>query len=76
MKCISKLFAILLLGIVAVLSLTGNAMPKFSAFNDPPRDPLTFLFQILFWLFFISPPLIVLLLFLIWRELKERNKMK
>lgn len=34
------------------------------------------LFQLLFILFIISPPLIVVLLFLIWKELKERNKMK
>lgn len=39
-------------------------------------DPLAFLFQIMFILFFISPPIIALLLFLIWRELKNRNKMK
>ena len=39
-------------------------------------DPLAYLFQIIFILFFISPPLIVLMLFLIWRELKTRNKMK
>lgn len=40
-------------------------------------DPLAYLFQIIFILFFISPPLIVILLFLIWKELKERNdKMK
>jgi hypothetical protein len=75
MKIIAKLFALLLLGIV-VLSLTGNAIPRISQLNQPPSDLLTFLFQILFWLFFISPPLIVLLLFLIWRELKERNRMK
>ena len=34
------------------------------------------LFQLLFILFIISPPLIVVLLFLIWQELKQRNKMK
>lgn len=39
-------------------------------------DPLEMLFRIMFILFFISPPLIVLLLFLIWRELKARNEMK
>lgn len=38
--------------------------------------PMQFLFKILFMLFFISPPLIVVLLFLIWKELKERNKLK
>jgi hypothetical protein len=39
-------------------------------------NPLQYLFQIMFILFFISPPLIVILLFLIWKELKNRNKMK
>ncbi|MBS1796504.1 MAG: hypothetical protein JSS81_21825 [Acidobacteria bacterium] len=39
-------------------------------------EPLAYLFQILFILFIASPPLIVVLLFLIWRELKARNRMK
>lgn len=39
-------------------------------------NPLPHLFQIMFILFFISPPLIVILLFLIWKELKNRNRMK
>ena len=40
-------------------------------------NPLRYLFQILFWLILLSPPLTVLLLFLIWRELRARNeKMK
>ena len=38
--------------------------------------PMQYLFQILFFLFIISPPLIVVLLYLIWQELKERNKLK
>ncbi len=38
--------------------------------------PMQYLFQILFILFIISPPLIVVLLFLIWKELKDRNKLK
>jgi ATP-dependent Zn protease len=39
-------------------------------------DPFEMLFRIMFILFFISPPLIVLMLFLIWCELKKRNRMK
>lgn len=39
-------------------------------------NPMQSLFQILFILFIISPPLIVLMLFLIWKELKKRNKLK
>jgi hypothetical protein len=34
------------------------------------------LFQLMFILFFISPPIIAVMLFLIWKELKEKNKMK
>lgn len=37
---------------------------------------LPYLFQIMFILFLISPPIIAFLLFLIWRELKSRNKLK
>lgn len=39
-------------------------------------SPLAFLFQIMFILFFISPPIIAFMLFMIWKELRERNKMK
>ncbi len=38
--------------------------------------PLALLFQILFILFLISPPIIALLLFCIWKELKKRNELK
>ena len=34
------------------------------------------LFQLLFILFLISPPLMVVLLFCIWKELKEKNSLK
>ena len=47
---------------ISTISLTSN--------------PLAYLFQILFILFIISPPLIVVMLFLIWKELKERNRLK
>lgn len=52
----------------------GDMMPAVMAVQS--SDPLAYLFQIIFILFFISPPLIVILLFLIWRELKNRNKLK
>ena len=45
-------------------------------FSQTASHPLAFLFQILFLLFLISPPIIALMLCLIWKELKERNKMK
>ncbi|CAN5196439.1 hypothetical protein BH20ACI1_BH20ACI1_01190 [soil metagenome] len=44
--------------------------------SQTASHPLAFLFQILFFLFLISPPIIALMLCLIWKELKERNKMK
>lgn len=43
---------------------------------QPTSEPLARLFQLLFILFIISPPLIVVLLFLIWKELRAGNKMK
>ncbi len=50
-------------------------MLRISDYNRP-SEPLDRVFQIIFILFFISPPLIVILLFLIWRELKAKNRMK
>ncbi len=47
-----------------------------SEVSQPPSDPLARLFQLLFILFIISPPIIAIMLFLIWKELKTRNKMK
>lgn len=44
--------------------------------NFTSSDPMESLFRILFILFIVSPPLIVVILFLILRELKKRNKMK
>ncbi len=45
-------------------------------FRFSNADPVEMVFRLLFILFIISPPLIVLMLFLIWKELKKRNKMK
>lgn len=44
--------------------------------SQTASHPLAFLFQILFFLFLISPPIIALMLCLIWKELKKRNEMK
>ena len=41
--------------------------------DERTSNPMHRIFQIIFILFFISPPLIVILLFLIWCELKKRN---
>ena len=81
----TKIFALLLIGICAVsFSLTGASQYEQPTARrvletsqiSPAGDPLAYLFQIIFILFFISPPIIALLLFLIWRELKDRNRMK
>jgi len=47
-----------------------------SEISQPTSEPLARLFQLMFILFIISPPIIALMLFLIWKELKARNKMK
>lgn len=47
-----------------------------STLNRPNSQFTACLFQIMFILFIISPPLIVLMLFLIWQELKKRNELK
>ncbi len=48
-----------------------------SGFHLPfDANSMQYLFQILFFLLIISPPLIVVFLYLIWKELKTRNKLK
>jgi hypothetical protein len=47
-----------------------------SEITQPTSEPPVRLFQLLFILFIISPPIIALMLFLIWKELKAKNKMK
>ena len=47
-----------------------------SEITQPTSEPLVRLFQLMFILFIISPPIIAVMLFLIWKELKARNKMK
>jgi hypothetical protein len=44
--------------------------------NQHAAHPIEYLFRIMFILFFISPPIIALLLFLIWKEMRARNKME
>jgi len=77
MKChFIKIFVALIFGIIAfTFSPLGDSFGIFM-FGSRASEPMAHLFQILFLLFIISPPLIVVLLFLIWRELKSRNKMK
>ena len=61
------------------LPMSEPATPSsilFSEVRNSTSSPLAYLFQLMFILFFISPPIIAFLLFLIWKELKERNKMK
>lgn len=44
--------------------------------TEQTSNPMEKIFQIIFILFFISPPLIVILLFMIWCELRKRNEHK
>lgn len=46
------------------------------ALNQPESKLMARLFQLMFILFIISPPIIALMLFLIWKELKKRNALK
>ena len=54
----------------------GHYLPReaWQSSDNQISNPMDRIFQVIFILFFISPPLIVLLLFLIWRELKARNE--
>ena len=73
---LTKLFAVFVLAIAAVSFIAPVELSGISQFSYHAADPIARLFQLLFILFIISPPLVVVLLFLIWKELKERNKMK
>lgn len=48
----------------------------FGVLSETDSQPLAYLFQILFILFIISPPIMAFLLYLIWKELKKRNELK
>lgn len=79
-KIVNKLLVLLLIG-VAIAGLLGNEHSPLSALFDSRNlqtysSPLAYLFQLMFILFFISPPIMAFLLFMIWKELKERNRMK
>ena len=54
----------------------GHFLPRevWGNSDNQISNPMDRIFQIIFILFFISPPLIVLLLFLIWCELRKRNE--
>jgi hypothetical protein len=60
------------------LSNDGHLLPRevWQSSDNRTSNPIDRIFQIIFILFFISPPLIVVLLFLIWCELKKRNESK
>ncbi len=55
---------------------TPNVISANFPLTGTKSELLARLFQVMFILFFISPPIIAIMLFLIWKELKERNKMK
>ncbi|HSK72548.1 MAG TPA: hypothetical protein VK892_12670 [Pyrinomonadaceae bacterium] len=72
---LTKFFAflvfVIVIGFTAPVDLFSVSPFDYHADHPPAR-----LFQLLFILFIISPPLIVVMLYLIWQELKKRNKMK
>ena len=71
------LFVLIVLGTLVTVSFIAPFEPSgIEVFGYHAVHPIARLFQLLFILFIISPPLIVVLLYLIWKELKERNKMK
>ncbi|HLM03174.1 MAG TPA: hypothetical protein VK400_19130 [Pyrinomonadaceae bacterium] len=55
-----------------LLRQLGSEVEKVS-FAPEPKDPLIYLFQILFWLFFISPPVIVVLLLVIIKKMDAKS---
>jgi membrane protease YdiL (CAAX protease family) len=72
MNCnLIRIFTALIFGIIAFAF-----SPLADSFAYSASEPFARLFQILFFLFIISPPLIVVMLYLIWKELKARKKMK
>jgi hypothetical protein len=77
MKCnFVKMFTALMFVVVAFAFSPLADSFGITTFNSAGNDPLARVFQILFILFIISPPLIVIMLYLIWKELKTKNKMK
>lgn len=59
------------------LSILFSADSDIFGYQFPlAAHPMEYLFRLLFILFIISPPLVVLFLYLIWKELKNRNKLK
>ena len=57
-------------------SAAPGATFELSEMNQPSSELMARLFQLMFILFFISPPIIALMLFLIWKELRKRNELK
>lgn len=81
MNC--KLFKVGLILVVGLMffGLLGNEQSPLSILFESKNVQsystlLAYLFQFMFILFFISPPIIAFLLFMIWKELRERNRMK
>ena len=58
------------------LSQPVFSISEISILSQTDSEPLARLFQILFILFIISPPIMAFMLYLIWKELKKRNELK
>lgn len=77
MKCnFVRIFTALMFAVIAFSFSPLADSFGVAAFGSAANDPLARVFQILFILFIISPPLIVVMLYLIWKELKAKNKME
>lgn len=57
-------------------NITTYLEPRSFGSFAAESDLLTYFFQLVFILFLISPPIIALLLFCIWKELKKHNDLK
>lgn len=57
-------------------AFTDKPSATVSVLSETDSEPLARLFQILFILFIISPPIMAILLYLIWKELKKRNELE
>lgn len=76
-KVSNKLFVVIVLATTVIVNFIAPVdLFGVSQFDYHADHPLARLFQLLFILFIISPPLIVVMLYLIWQELKKRNRMK
>ena len=54
----------------------GNAFNLRITIDNNQASPMMYLFQLLFWAFFLSPPIIVVLLLIIIKKMHDKSSMK